>query len=178
MDSALHYLVYGGDADVDRILRLVFEAREALRDPFSALGVAGDVVDRRAGRDGFDPARLGPAPSTTLFHLLDLYGPDPRRPDAPRRVAGSPSGDPATSSATRSTTRAGRPVATLGRFTLDQLVFAWREIAAAVWMFGFVAVFTVLAVVAVRLLTGAAVVVLLTTLLAATSPSSPRRGPA
>ncbi|MBI5501390.1 MAG: hypothetical protein HY907_14180 [Deltaproteobacteria bacterium] len=45
----------------------------------------------------------------------------------------------------------------------------WREVRAAAWMLGFVAVFTVLAVVAVRLLTGAAVVVLLKTLLAATA---------
>ena len=105
---------------------------------------------------------------TTLFHLLDLYGPILA---ALTLLVAWRVLHPLIRNLVRYPldAAAGRPVATLGRFTLDQLVFAWREIRAAVWMFGFVAVFTVLAVVAVRLLTGAAVVVLLKTLLAATA---------
>ncbi|MBI5501389.1 MAG: hypothetical protein HY907_14175 [Deltaproteobacteria bacterium] len=75
-DAALHYLAYGGDADVDRIFRLVFEAREAaLRDPFSALGVAGTLWVAVQGVMDSTLLAWGRHLCIFLFHLLDLYGP-------------------------------------------------------------------------------------------------------
>lgn len=168
-DAALHYLAYGGDADVDRILRLVFDARAAIvQDPFSAFGVAGVLWVAVQGVMQSTLLQWGRHLFTALFHLLDLYGPLLAALTA--LVAWG-----MLAPLVRSLVRypldaaAGRTVPTLGRFVLDQLVFAWREVRAATWMLGFVLVFTVLAVAAVRVLTGAAVIVLLKTLLAATA---------
>jgi hypothetical protein len=166
-DATLHYLVYGGDADMDRILRLLLDARDAaLRDPFAAAGVAGVVWVAVQGAFHSPLLAWGRGLFTLLFHLLDLYGP---LLAALTLVVAWRVLAPLVRSLVRYPVDAvaGRGAPSLGRFVLDQIVLMWREIRAAIWMFGFVAVFTLLAVVAVRLLTGAAVVVLLKTLLAA-----------
>jgi hypothetical protein len=171
-DAALHYLAYGGDADVEQVLRLIFEARAALvQDPFAAFGVAGVLWVAVQGVMQSTLLAWGRHLFTTLFHLLDLYGPILAALTA--LVAWE-----MLAPLVRNLVRypldaaAGRTTRTLGRFVLDQVVFAWRELRAAAWMLGFVLVFTASAVAAVRMLTGAAVVVLLKTLLAATATTT------
>jgi len=166
-DAAVHYLVYGGDADLEAILRLVLQARDRMAgDPWSAFGAIGFVWVAVEGLLQTAALTWGRHLMTIIFRLLDLYGPILAVATgfvAYRVVV------PLVRNLARYPVEAvsGGDVPTLGRFVLKQVGLVWKELRAATWLVGFVLVSTLLAVGAVRLLTAGAVVVLLKTLLAA-----------
>jgi hypothetical protein len=167
-DATVHYLVYGADADLDALLRTLLAApAEAAKDPVVAtFGAAGFLFAAVQGALQSTALAWSRHLFSFLFRVLDLYGPVlalltlvvAYRVLAPllRNLVRYPLD-----------VTAGRPAPSLARFVVEQLKVVWRELRAATWMVIFVLVFTILAVAAVRLLTGAAVIVLLKTLLAA-----------
>ncbi|NMC69739.1 MAG: hypothetical protein GYA57_06675 [Myxococcales bacterium] len=168
-DAVLHYVVFGADAELEHLLRLVLSAPEAVREnPLAGLGVLGGIW--MAVQGALDSTALWLARHTfsLVVRALHLYGP---LLAAATLLVAYRTIVPLVRSLVRYPLDAlsGAEAPGLGRFVLRQLGLLWKEIRAAAWMLLFVLVFTVLAVAVVRVLTFGAVVVLIRTLLAAST---------
>jgi hypothetical protein len=166
-DAALHYAIHGDDPEIDHVLRLIFSARDrALDDPWGTAGLVGVVWNAVARELDAPVLRAGLVLLSGLHHLLALYGP---MLAAVTLVVAARVLAPTVRGVARYPIDVARSVETptLGRFVVSQIGFLWRELRAAAWMLLAIVLFTALAMIAVRLLTGAATVILIKTLLAA-----------
>ncbi len=168
-DAVVHYVVFGADAELERLLELLLAAPRAVQDnPLYGLGALGGLWAGVQGALDSTALWLARHAFSLVVKALQLYGPLLAVATllvAYRMIV------PLVRNLVRYPVDAlsGADAPGLGRFVLRQLGLLWKEIRAATWMLLFVLVFTVLAVAAVRVLTFGAVVVLIKTLLAASA---------
>jgi hypothetical protein len=169
-DAVVHYIVFGADTELERLLELVLAAPQAVQDnPLAGLGVLGGIWLAVQGALDSTALWLASHAFSWVVRALQLYGP---LLAAATLLVAYRIFVPLLRNLVRYPldALAGADAAPgLGRFVLRQLGLLWKEFRAAVWMLLFVLVFTVLAVAAVRVLTFGAVVVLIKTLLAAST---------
>lgn len=168
-DAVLHYVVFGADAELERLLRLLLSAPQAVQEnPLAGLGVLGGLWLAVQGTLDSTALLLARHAFSLVVRALHLYGP---LLAAATLVVAYRMIVPLVRNLVRYPVDAlaGADAPGLVRFVLRQIGLLWKEIRAAAWMLLFVLVFTVLAVAAVRVLTFGAVVVLIKTLLAAST---------
>ncbi|MBN1770751.1 MAG: hypothetical protein JXB32_05785 [Deltaproteobacteria bacterium] len=168
-DAVVHYVVFGADAELERLLELVLAAPQALQEnPLAGLGALGGIWAALQGTLDSTALWLARHTFSLVVKALQLYGP---LLAAATLVVAYRMIVPLLRNLVRYPLAAlsGADAPGLGRFVLRQLGLLWKELRAAAWMMLFVLVFTVLAVAAVRVLTFGAVVVLIKTLLAAST---------